>query len=547
MKTPDQIHFEPFRIKMVETIPYSNPLNSDAIKHREKILKDARYNVFNIPASEVTIDLLTDCGVGAMSQHQWSALMLGDESHAQSSSFRRFEAAIKDVTSSDFHITPTHQGRAAENILFHVLNNIAAYAAAGGGPLRRRVLINSFIDTTAANVAQHGPLKEEDHDLASEILDSNSPVFRDRDKGPAAWQAYESELKHEVLIKKNQLVVDQSSPDRFEHGIFGGNIDLDKLETILKNDLARRELLLVMMTVTNSPVGGLPVSLANIRAVRDMINHYSSRDKIWHESLPRLMLFFDACRFAENAYFIQQYEPGCHDSSVEEIAREMFNMVDGCTMSAENDGMANSGGFIACRSEELMRKCWEYMVEIEDFYTHGGLAGRDLEAIAAGIREGVDDARVAQRVNQVQRMWKWLKDNGVPVKEPCGGHGILVKGRAFWKVNGKQLIADEDLPGYTLAVELYRQYGIRGSEIGTIMFGDYDQETGKPSKVAPDEDYLWLAVPRRVYTDTHLEYVASALVEMFHRCESSPYRGMRYSYRAPVHPHLFSHFEPIDA
>ncbi len=547
MKKPHQIYFEPFKIKMVEPLPVDNPLNPFAIKHRESILKETHYNLFNVPAAEIAIDLLTDSGTGSMSQEQWSALMLGDESYAQATSFNHFEAAIKDVMSLDFHVIPTHQGRAAENILFHVLNSVAADAAVNGGPLRRRVLINSFFDTTAGNVCLHGPLKEEDHDLAAELLGRDSYIFRERDHNPMSWRRYEAELKQSIFIKQNQLVVDQTRPELFEHGIFGGNINLDRLEAILGSDVARRELMLVMLTVTNNTGGGLPVSLANLHAVRELIDHYCSNDEVWFTGLPPLMLFLDACRFAENAYFIQQYEPGNKNRSVSEIAREMFELVDGCTMSAKKDGMANIGGFIACRSEELMRRCWEYMVEIEGFYTYGGLAGRDLEAIAVGMREGVDDLRVAQRVEQVRKLWRWLKDENVPVKSPCGGHGVFVKGRAFWTLNGEQIIKDEDLPGHTLAIELYRQYGVRGCEIGTIMFGDYNPSTGKPSRVAPDEDYVRLAVPRRVYTDTHLEYVASALLELYANRRSCPWRGMRFSYRPDALPHFLSHFEPIPA
>lgn len=545
MEKPSDIRFEPFKIKMVEPISMSDPLVSNATSKREDILKEAKYNVFNIPATEIAIDLLTDSGTGAMSQEQWSAMMVGDESYAQAKSFKTFEKSIKDVISEDFHIIPTHQGRAAENIFFHVLNNAAAYAASQGESLRRRVLINSFFDTTGANVLLHGPLKEEDHDLAAELLGADSQILKDRSSGPQGWRRYEAELKHKILISDNQLVVNQTRPQEFEHGIFGGNVDLGKLKKILENKNNRRELLLMMITTTNNTGGGLPVSMANIRAIRSLIDKYCSEDEQWYEGLPNLMFFLDACRFAENAYFIQQYEPGYKNKSVAEIAREMFSLVDGCTMSAKKDGMANIGGFIACRSETLLKLCWEHMVEIEGFYTYGGLAGRDLEAIAVGIKEGVDDNRVAQRVMQVRKLWQWLKDEGVPVKEPCGGHGVFLKGRAFWSVDGKKLIADEDLPGHLLAIELYRRYAIRSCEIGTIMFGDYNAKTGKPSRVAPDEDYVRLAIPRRVYTDTHLRYVAAAVTELFRNRENSDWKGMKFSYRAPVLPHFLSYFEPI--
>ena len=411
--------------------------------------------------------------------------------------------------------------------------------------LKRRVLITSFFDTTAANVAMHGKLTGTDHDNAPEHLNVNSPSYLERKSSPTAWKRYIHDLKHSVLIKENQFVVDQTKPEQFEHGVFGGNIDLDALEVILSDPGKRKDVLLVMLTTTNNTGGGLPVSMANIRAVREMVDKYSVDDPIWFEGTPPLMFFLDACRFAENAFFIQQHEPGYTDKRIINIAREMFSYVDGCTMSAKKDGMANIGGYIACRSDTLQQRCWEHMVEIEGFFTYGGLAGRDLEAIAVGIREGVDDERVAQRVRQVHQLWRWLKEAGVPVKEPCGGHGVFLKGREFWTVNGKQLIADEDLPGHTLAIELYKRYGVRACEIGTIMFGDYDPDTGKPSQVAPDEDYVRLAVPRRVYTDTHLKYVAASLAEMYEQREKLVVSGMKFTYRSPALPHFLSHFEPI--
>jgi len=544
MLPPDKIPFEPFKIKMVEPIPALDPLTPHALLHREEVLRSAKYNLFKVPAKDVTIDLLTDSGTGAMSQEQWSAMMLGDESYAQTISFDRFVDAIHLVTGDKFHIIPTHQGRAAENILFQVLNQLAdQYTAKSHRPLRRRVLINSFFDTTAANVMLHGKLIEDDYSRREELLGKENAAIATKQGA----ERLEMELKKASLIARNQLVVDQTNPEGFEHGIFGGNINLDKLEAILADPSQRSELLLVMITATNNTGGGLPVSLGNMRSIRRLIDKYSVNDSPMAEGLPPLMFFMDACRFAENAYFIQQHEPDQAGKTIKEIAHEMFAFVDGCTMSAKKDGLANIGGFLATRFEELERQAWEYMVEIEGFYTYGGLAGRDLEAIAIGMLEGIDDRRVKQRVEQVRQLWGWLNDNGVPVKHPCGGHGVFLKGRAFWtSPTGEPLVNPEDLPGHLLAIELYRRYGVRACEIGTVMFGDYDAQRKVVTKVAPDEDYVRLAIPRRVYSESHLRYVAAGLIEMYKARTEAPWKGMRFTYRPDALPHFLSHFLPIE-
>ncbi len=543
MLSPDKITFEPFKIKMVEPIPALDPLLPQALLHREKVLEAAKYNLFKVPAKDVTIDLLTDSGTSAMSQEQWSAMMLGDESYAQTVSFDRFVDAIHKVTGDKLLIIPTHQGRAAENILFQVLNDLAnQYSAKTGRPLRRRVLINSFFDTTAANVMLHGKLIEDDYARRDELLGKDNASLALRQ----GTERLDQELKKASLIGRNQLVVDQTRPDLFEHGIFGGSIKLDKLEQILSDPQKRSEVMLVMITATNNTGGGLPVSLANMRAIRQMIDHYTTNDMTMYDGLPPLMFFLDACRFAENAYFIQQHEPDQRGRSVSEIAHDMFALVDGCIMSAKKDGLANIGGFLATRFPELERLSWEYMVEIEGFYTYGGLAGRDLEAIAIGMLEGVDDRRVKQRVEQVRQLWGWLNENGVPVKEPCGGHGVFLKGRAFWTgPDGKVLVQPEHLPGHLLAVELYRGYSVRSCEIGTIMFGDYDTKKKIVTKVAPDEDYVRLAIPRRVYSESHLRYVASGLIELHGQRLKANWKGMQFTYRPDSLPHFLSHFKPI--
>ncbi len=537
MRSPQNIKFEPFKIKMVEPLSVNDPLSDESVARRSKTLVQAKYNLFKIPAKDVVIDLLTDSGTGAMSQEQWSAMMVGDESYAQATSFEHFSDSIQSVIGEDFLVIPTHQGRAAENILFYVLNHLARENALNGEPTRRRVLINSYFDTTAGNVMLHGTLNADDW--------KKSGVNPKDIKDSVERQVATANLKQSVLIVPNQMVVDQTKPEEFEHKIFGGNINLDSLEMVLRDDVARAEVMLVMMTTTNNTGGGLPVSLANLHAVRDMIDHYSANDKPMHDGFPPMLFMLDACRFAENAYYIQQHEPGMKNRSVADIALEMFSLVDGCTMSAKKDGMANIGGFLATRSAALRELCWEHMVEIEGFYTYGGLAGRDLEAVAVGMKEGVDDARVAQRVEQVRRLWGWLKEEGVPVKEPCGGHGVFLRGREFWKKDGEYMIEARDLQGHTLALELFRRYGIRSCEIGTIMFGDFNPVTGKPDRVAPNEDYVRLAIPRRVYTDQHLMYVAAAIAELYHERETCPWRGMKFTYRPPALPHFLSYFEPI--
>lgn len=543
MLPPENITFEPFKIKMVEPIPALDPCSASAKKHREEVLIKSKYNLFKVPAKDVTIDLLTDSGTGAMSQEQWSAMMIGDESYAQAISFDRFEAAIRKVIGENFEVIPTHQGRAAENILFHVMNSLALkFSASSNAPLKRRIIINSFFDTTAANVMLHGNITADDLARAGELV-GEQEVETLKSQGV---ERLELEVRKASLLTQNQLVVDQTKPEEFEHGIFGGNIDLKKLEAILSDPGKRAEVMLVMITATNNTGGGLPVSLANLKAIRRLIDRYSSNDPIWIEDAPPLMFFMDACRFAENAYFIQQHEPGQSHRSVAEIALEMFSLVDGCTMSAKKDGLANIGGFLATRFDEIRKRAWEYMVEIEGFYTYGGLAGRDLEAIAVGMIEGVDDQRVKQRVEQVRQLWAWLKEGGVPVKEPCGGHGVFLKGRAFWTAsNGQSLVKSEHLPGHLLAIELYRRYGVRACEIGTIMFGDFDPQKGAVTRVAPDEDYVRLAIPRRVYTDNHLKFVAAGLIDLFNKRESTTWRGMRFTYRPDALPHFLSHFEPI--
>ncbi|MBM3328258.1 MAG: tryptophanase [Calditrichaeota bacterium] len=544
---PEAIRFEPYKIKVVEPIEAASPLDPSSVARREALLQEAGYNLFNIPARDVTIDLLTDSGTGAMSQEQWAAMMVGDESYARATSFDRFEAAVRGVIGEAFHIIPTHQGRAAENILFHVLGEFACeyqrdiagaecvVCCDGRKPLRRRILINSFFDTTAANVLLHGRLTEDDRNGSS--AEASLP--------PARRRRQDQRLKMASLITRNQLVVDQSQQDRFEHGIFGGNIDLDALERQLGNPDHLAAVMMVMLTITNNTGGGLPVSLSNMRAMRQMIDHYGSRLEPVLDGLPPLPFFFDAARFAENAWFIQQYEPGHKGRPVAEIAREMFSLVDGCTMSAKKDGLVNMGGFIATRHPVLRDRCREHMVEIEGFYTYGGLSGRDLEALAVGIVEGVNDARLTQRIGQVQRLWSQLHDSGIPVKSPCGGHGVFLAGRAYWSDADRIRIAPEDLPGQTLAVMLYRDYGIRSCEIGTVMFGDWDPATGRASRVAPVEDYVRLALPRRVYTDAHLDYVASAIVDLHRKRSQIPWRGMKFIHRPEALPHFLSRFEPL--
>jgi tryptophanase len=449
---------EPFRIKSVEALKFT---------HREErvaALEAAGRNVFLLHADDVLVDLLTDSGTGAMSSAQWGALMQGDESYAGSRSFYRFRDVVQALTGFT-HIIPTHQGRAAERILFHTT-------------LRPGQIVpnNNHFDTTRANIEVEG----------AEALD---------------------------------LVIPEGRVPATAHP-FKGNIDLAALERLLDEHGDRVPL--VMVTVTNNSGGGQPVSLQNLRGVRALCARY------------RKPFFLDACRFAENAYLIKLREPGQADRAPRDIAREMFSLADGCTMSAKKDGLANIGGFLAMNDEEWAERARNLLILTEGFPTYGGLAGYDLEAIARGLEEVVEEPYLRYRIRSTAYLGEKLTAGGVPILQPPGGHAIYIDARALLAH-----IPPLAYPGIALVNALYVEAGIRAVEIGTVMFGRHPDGTETPAAM----DLVRLAVPRRVYTQSHIDYVAEAVLYVASLGKSL--RGYRITGSAPVLRHFTARFEKL--
>lgn len=451
---------EPFKIKSVE------PINFTTREERLKIVKEAFYNPFLIKAESVIIDLLTDSGTSAMSSKQWAGIMDGDEAYAGSKSFFRFEAAVKKLTGLK-HIIPTHQGRAAEKILF---SNI-------GGP-GKYIPSNSHFDTTRANIEFSGSVAE---DLLVEV--GKHPEIR---------------------------------------ADFKGNMDTAALENFI---IAKgpQNIPVVMITVTNNSGGGQPVSMQNIKDVRAICNKYG------------LPLFLDACRFAENAYFIKKREKGYENKTVLEIAQEMFSYADGSTMSAKKDALVNIGGFLAVNNDDLAMRCRNLLIVTEGFSTYGGLAGRDLEAIAQGLEEIVDENYLQYRIRSVEYLGEKLVSAGIPIIEPPGGHAIYLDAKRFLPN-----IPPEQFPGQSIVAALYIEGGIRAVEIGSVMFGRYDSN-GK--YIAPDMELVRLAIPRRVYTQSHIDYVIEVMYDVYEKRNEIP--GYKIIYEAPMLRHFTAKFEPI--
>ncbi|BAS26852.1 tryptophanase [Limnochorda pilosa] len=449
---------EPYRAKMVEPIPVTRRAE------RERFIAEAGYNPFRLRAEQVSIDLLTDSGTAAMSDAQWSALMLGDESYAGSRSFYRLRDAVRDVLGFD-HVLPAHQGRAAENVLFHTLVQPGQV-----------VPNNMHFDTTKAHVQNRH----------ARPVDLGIPDGRDP----------------------------QSTHP------FKGNMDVAALEVLLEEEGPTAPL--VMLTVTCNNNGGQPVSMENIRRVSEVAHRHGA------------LLFFDAARFAENAYLIQQREPGYRDVPLSEIVHEMMSHADGCTMSAKKDGLVNMGGFVAFRDETLYRQASSFAILYEGFVTYGGMSGRDLDALAAGLREVLDEAYLSSRVGQVRYLWEQLDGLGIPLVAPAGGHGVYVDAARFLPHFGR-----DDLPGWALSVALYEEAGVRATEIGTVLAGR-DPETGEHDY--PAQELLRLAIPRRVYSFRHMDVVAEGLRRVWERRESLP--AYRFSYEPPVLRHFTATFEP---
>jgi tryptophanase len=456
---PYRTIIEPFRIHSVE------PLRMTTEAERRAAILDAGLNLFALHATDVLIDLLTDSGTGAMSRDQWAAIQHGDESYAGSPSWYVFLEAVQELFPFR-HVIPTHQGRAAEKILF----------AAIGGP-GKVVPNNTHFDTTRANVEFTG----------AEAVDLPIP---------------------EALVPEA------------EHP-FKGNMDVEALERLL-SERGREAVPAVFVTVTNNSGGGQPVSLANLRAVRAVCDAFG------------VPLYLDACRFAENAWFIRLREPGQADRSVAEIVREMASLADGMTMSAKKDPIANIGGWLALDDDALAERCRNLLVLTEGFPTYGGLAGRDLEAIAQGLREAVDHEYLRYRIRSTEYLGDALLAAGVPIVRPAGGHAIYLDARALLPE-----IPPLQYPGQVLAVALYEAGGVRGCEIGTVMFGRRPDGSEEPAAM----DLVRLAVPRRTYTQSHIDYVIEVCAAVAER--RSELRGLRMTYEPATLRHFTARFEPI--
>lgn len=451
---------EPFRIKTVEKI---RRISRD---QREQFLKQAGFNVFNIPSDAIFIDLLTDSGTSAMSDRQWGALMQGDEAYAGSRSFQRFESAVRDITGFA-HVIPTHQGRVAENLLFSTL-------------CQPGIIIpnNTHFDTTHANVSANG--------------------------GEA-----------------RNLPIEEALHPATEHP-FKGNMNVPALDDLLSKK--RDSIPLVAMTVTNNSAGGQPVSMENIRETSRVCKKYG------------VPFFFDCARYAENCWFIHERETGYRSKPIIEIARELFSYGDGCWMSSKKDALVNIGGFLAMKDEKLAQTLKNKLILIEGFPTYGGLAGRDLEAIATGLYEGLDPDYLEYRTGQVRALGDLMIAGGVPVVKPIGGHAVFIDAKTF-----APHIPQSQFPGVALTVALYREAGIRAVEIGSLMFAEKNPQTGEVKY--PALDLVRLAVPRRVYTSSHMNFVGEATVEIFRNRKAM--RGLRLIYEAPMLRHFTARMEEI--
>ena len=458
--SPDTI-IEPFRVRSVEPIRFTRMVE------REAALQRAGYNPFMLRASDVLIDLLTDSGTGAMSARQWAGMIASDESYAGSSSFYKFEAAVQDIMRFK-HVIPTHQGRAAEHILFTCI--------AKPGDV---IPSNTHFDTTRANIENTGA---EARDL---------------------------------------IIAEGREPNLIYP--FKGNMNVEALRATIAN-IGRSRIPAIMMTVTNNSGGGQPVSMANIRAASALAREYG------------IPFIIDACRYAENAWFIRMREEGYADRAPIDIAREMFSYADGCTMSAKKDGMANIGGFLAVNDDELAVRCRNFEILTEGFPTYGGMAGYDLEAIAQGLYEALDEGYLRYRIRSIEYLGEKLTAAGVPIVQPTGGHAVYLDGRALLSH-----ISPTQYPAWSLNNALYLMGGVRGVEIGSVMFGL--QRDGSEKLAAMD--LVRLAFPRRVYTQSHVDYLAEVILAVQSQRASVP--GHRIVWQAPVLRHFSARLAPVHA
>jgi len=452
---------EPFRIKVVE------PIQMTTKEQRVDILQKSGYNLFKTNAKDILIDLLTDSGTAAMSDEQWAGIMKGDESYAGARSYYRFLDKVQEITGFK-HVIPTHQGRAAERILFGILSKPGRYIPS-----------NTHFDTTRANIEYNG----------AEAVD---------------------------------LVIPEGKVPQSIHP-FKGNIDLEKLETFIKKT-GEENIPICMLTVTNNSGGGQPVSMENIRKAKEIVSRY------------KIPLFLDACRFAENSYFIKKREPGYEHKSCKEIAQEMFSYTDGCTMSAKKDALVNIGGFLAINDDELAMQARNVLIVTEGFPTYGGLAGRDLEAIAQGLEEVLHEDYLMYRIRTVEYMGEKLDKMGVPFLKPPGGHAIYLDAKAF-----VPHIPPDLFPGQAVACALYIEGGIRSCEIGSIMFGKKEPSTGK--HIPPAMELVRLAFPRRVYTQSHFDFVLEVIEDVYKNRDQL--KGFRFTYEAPFLRHFTAEFEIV--
>ncbi len=454
---------EPFRIKTVE------PITRTTDWERLAVIQDAGFNVFNIPADKIYIDLLTDSGTSAMSDNQWAGMMRGDESYAGSKNYFHFEQAVSNIFGFK-HVIPTHQGRVAENLLFSTILKD-----------QKNMVIpnNNHFDTTRANVEYNGG-------TATDLV---------------------------VDIAKDTQVIDD----------FKGNIDLEKLAALI-DEVGADRIPIGMLTITNNSGGGQPVSMANIRATSELLHQHN------------IPFYIDACRFAENAYFIKTREAGYEDKSILEIANEMFSYADGCTMSAKKDALVNMGGFFATNDNELAQQITNRLILIEGFPTYGGLAGRDLEAIARGLEEVLQEDYLAYRISQVEELGDRLIEAGVPILRPTGGHAVYLDAKRFLAH-----VPQSEFPGIALTVAMYTHAGIRAVEIGSLMFAQEDPATGITHY--PDLELVRLAIPRRVYTNSQMQYVAENIIELYQDRENI--KGYEIEYEAPVLRHFTARLKPL--
>lgn len=456
-----QYTLEPFRIKAVEAIPLTTR------EERARFIADAGYNIFLLPSRAVTIDFLTDSGTSAMSDHQWAGMMEGDESYAGSRNYYHLRDVVRDIFGFEMFV-PTHQGRGAEQVLFGIV------AAPG-----KTIPNNTHFDTTRANIEARGSIAVD-------------------------------------LIIPEGLEPTNRYP-------FKGNMNVTALEKLIQQ-LGVENIPLAMMTITNNAVGGQPVSMANIRATKELLARY------------QIPFYIDACRYAENCYFIQQREEGYRSKTIKEIARELFSYADGFTMSAKKDGLVNIGGLLATRDPRLFEQIQNRLILTEGFISYGGLARRDLEALARGLDEALDEKYLAYRTGQISYLAERLLEKGVPIVEPPGGHAVFLDAKRFLPH-----VPQSQFPGQALTIALYLEGGIRACEIGSVMFAQKDPVTGEVKY--PALDLVRLAIPRRVYTQSHLDYVAEVITKVHERRASV--RGVKMVYEQPRLRHFTARFEVV--